>query len=506
MDNACDLIDEMEIMIKEFETEELAQQQTQEEEAGIEAKQNEIYLAELQSAADEKALINLIDAMMLVVSDEEKNSKDDVALVLSYLPQVEESLQNIIKSWNMRKSLELSKEKVTSLFTKEGEVRRHVNDCTVLANAFIKKTDPDVSISKGHCSAPSISSTNEVSDSKLLKMEKAKYPTFSGDIRCYARFKSDFDNFVVPCNSDSKTQAYILKQACLKGDAKKLVENMSDIDEIWTRLDSRFGDSIDLVSVVIKSIRDFRFGDTDHKQKLIKLVDELERGIEDLNAIDGKEHIANGYTVKLIEDKLPDAILTRWYQDPGSVKKISERFEEMIRFLKLERKQAERILLVQQTREEKSQKDPPLKKGGKANGAIGGQGNQINPNNRCLLHPQANHLTRKCKKFLALDVEQRGKMVKDKDGCPFCLSKSHNGECPFLQQWGVCGIDNCQLKHSKLVHGCTISGIGCHASTTASVNTPGDDGETLLLIEKIVTKAGADIVTFWDNGSTVTHI
>ena len=133
--------------------------------------------------------MNLIDAMMVVVSDEEKNSKDDVALVLSYLPQIEESLQNQIKSWNMLKSLELTKEKVTSLFAKEGEVRRHVNDCTVLANAFIKKYDPQVVITKSHSSTSSIAETSEISDSTVLKMEKAKYPTFSGDIRCYARLR-----------------------------------------------------------------------------------------------------------------------------------------------------------------------------------------------------------------------------------------------------------------------------------------------------------------------------
>ena len=48
MDNACDLIDEVEIMIEEFETEELAQQQTQEEKAGLEAKQSTLLSCNLQ--------------------------------------------------------------------------------------------------------------------------------------------------------------------------------------------------------------------------------------------------------------------------------------------------------------------------------------------------------------------------------------------------------------------------------------------------------------------------
>ena len=140
----------------------------------------------------------------------------------------------------MLKSLELSKDKITSLITKEKDIRRHVNDCTVLANAFIKRTDPQIVIAKRHSSTSSIADTSEISDSTVLKMEKAKYPTFSGDIRCYARFKTDFNDFVVPSNKDPKTQAYVLKQTCLKGDAKKLVENMSNINDIWKRLDSRF--------------------------------------------------------------------------------------------------------------------------------------------------------------------------------------------------------------------------------------------------------------------------
>ena len=110
----------------------------------------------------------------------------------------------------MLKSLELSKDKVTSLFTKEGDIRRHVNDCTFLADAFIKKTDPQIVIAKRHSSTSSIAETGEISDSTVLKMEKAKYPTFSGDIYCYACFKTDFNDFVVPSNKHPKTQAYVL--------------------------------------------------------------------------------------------------------------------------------------------------------------------------------------------------------------------------------------------------------------------------------------------------------
>ena len=136
----------------------------------------------------------------------------------------------------MQKSLELTKEKVTSLFAK-GEIRRHVNDCTVLANAFIKKSGPQVVITKSHSSTSSIAETSEISDSTVLKMEKAKYPTFSGDIHCYTRFKTDFKDFVVPSNKDPKTQAYILKQTCLKGDAKIHVQHQWDLEtfrfKIW---------------------------------------------------------------------------------------------------------------------------------------------------------------------------------------------------------------------------------------------------------------------------------
>ena len=105
---------------------------------------------------------------------------------------------------------------------------------------------------------------------------------------------------------------YVLKKDCLKGDARKLVENMSDLKAIWERLQDRYGNEVDIVNVIIKGVQDFTFGKSDHDRSLVKFVDELERGIEDLKAIKERSQIANAITVGLIEEKLPRQFLTRW--------------------------------------------------------------------------------------------------------------------------------------------------------------------------------------------------
>ena len=40
--------------------------------------------------------------------------------------------------------------------------------------------------------------------------------------------------------------------------------------------------------------------------------------------------------------------------------------------------------------------------------------------NLCLIHPNDNHLTRKCQKFKSKNLEERGKLVKDLEACALC--------------------------------------------------------------------------------------
>ena len=83
-----------------------------------------------------------------------------------------------------------------------------------------------------------------------IKPEKMSYPTFSGNIWTLANFKKDFTKIVVPFYSDEFQRAYVLKQSCLKGKAKTLVENIDAIEYIWDRLEVKYGEKLDLVDAV----------------------------------------------------------------------------------------------------------------------------------------------------------------------------------------------------------------------------------------------------------------
>ena len=71
-------------------------------------------------------------------------------------------------------------------------------------------------------------------------MEKMKLPSFSGQIREYPRFKTDFKKFVEPSIKD-ESAAYVLKQ-CLTDEALETVKNVDDdIAKMWERLEDRYG-------------------------------------------------------------------------------------------------------------------------------------------------------------------------------------------------------------------------------------------------------------------------
>lgn len=83
------------------------------------------------------------------------------------------------------------------------------------------------------------------------------------------QFKGDFNSVIASYQPDKTRQIHLLKYKALKSPAKALVENMSDLDQIWKRLESRYGNPLEIVSLVVAEIESLQFDTKDQDKGLI---------------------------------------------------------------------------------------------------------------------------------------------------------------------------------------------------------------------------------------------
>jgi hypothetical protein len=172
---------------------------------------NDRVVAKKQSETDDKVIRDAVTAMMLIVNDAEKNSTEDGLLVQAQLDELDMFLESQNKSWNTLK--ELSADDATQLNeiqATETNLRSHITENRSKAAAFIKKltaslsTDPDDTSSVG-----SRSTSGEDHQSSALRLQKVGLPSFSGDVRSYARFKGNFQKVVQPQYKDETHMIYV---------------------------------------------------------------------------------------------------------------------------------------------------------------------------------------------------------------------------------------------------------------------------------------------------------
>ena len=113
------------------------------------------------------------------------------------------------------------------------------------------------------------------------KLESLKLPSFGGNIREYAKFKSEFKCHVEKRVEDSEELPFILR-TCLKEEARYLVENIDDAVGIWERLDTKYGKPSMLIDVIMDEIRSIgKINERDPKE-FIQVVHIIEKGYADL--------------------------------------------------------------------------------------------------------------------------------------------------------------------------------------------------------------------------------
>ena len=168
-----------------------------------------------------------------------------------------------------------------------------------------------------------------------IHLEKIKMPRFEGELRDYPQFKRDFEKQVMP-NLNINTAPYTLR-SCLGMEPLAHVKSVDDdIQAMWERLDSKYGDPAKVADAIINSIQNVKCIKEGEHKKFIQFVNVIEEGYRDLCNLKLEKEITTTSSISIIEKRLPPDVMKEWARlvsnDTSTIDK-TDKFPSLLRFL-----------------------------------------------------------------------------------------------------------------------------------------------------------------------------
>ena len=276
-----------------------------------------------------------------------------------------------------------------------------------------------------------------------LRLEKVKMSFFDGTIRQYPQFKQDFQKQVMP-TVNKESACYILR-SCLGKEANDTVKSIDDdIQEMWKRLDEKYGDPAKVADAIINTIQNVRPIKEGENEKFIELVEGVEDGYNDLKKLGLEREITTTSSVSIIERKLPPEIRKEWAKlvsaDNSTVDKTNK-FPSLLSFLLSQKRAIEYDIAELRVTNNPTVKGSVHYTNTSKKTEEGSSGHTYQSYSKCLLHKEADHWTSDCKLYLSKPIEEKMKLLKENGACWSCLRKGHRSlKCRKKKR---CGVNEC---------------------------------------------------------------
>ena len=271
--------------------------------------------------------------------------------------------------------------------------------------------------------------TTKETDPPMIKLERFKFPIFDGDIRKYAKFKTEFIKFVEPQYS-SEQLPFVLKRYLCES-VRKEVENFDqNIDLMWMRLDKKYGALRKLIDSIIADIKSLPVCDNSPTNTL-NMIRTIETAYNELNCIDAVSELLNSTMLGIVEQHMPSDMLMEWVKLVSSDSHENS-FSKLLPFLDDWKLRIEyNISEVRNTN-------------------ILYSNHESTSTRKCLIHRECNHPVWRCRIFLSLTPEERKNIVESRNACTLCLDIGHTlQDCSKLF---ACNVGKCNGKHNRLLH------------------------------------------------------
>ena len=196
--------------------------------------------------------------------------------------------------------------------------------------------------SRSHLSGSRASNPQQQS---MFKSKRMDFPKFSGSIRSFNTFRRDFNEIVAADQAYSKEQmSHILRHECLQGNAKTLVHNIYDYNNIWDKLNDVYDNEAEVVQIITKQILQYKQISDEDWDGFVDFVNLIERAHYDLNALTNSQALSNPMTVATVLEKCPEWVQKELVKDLSAAKiQSADEFEFYRKKLVELRKQVRRL-------------------------------------------------------------------------------------------------------------------------------------------------------------------
>ena len=373
-------------------------------------------------------------------------------------------------------------------------------------------TDESV-VEEGNGAAVQTAEQNtSVNRKSLLKHEKPKLPTFSGDVRKYFIFRADFKHAVETQCSDR--DAITILRSCLGAEPAKLVEGIScDLESAWRYLDQNYGDPRVISDTVTADLEKFKPIQMSEDHRFCDLVNLVRRSYNILKEVKRPQDIDNTHMISLIERKLNHDDLKVWARHIYT-QNLEPSMSNLLQWMEDELTARLRSgAVIRKVGGSTSRSVHALSSNGLAEEKIGKRAAEEADNRRtkpsqCYVC-KGEHYVDQCPRFLGMVPTERWKVVKEQRGCFSCLkrSKGHTAancanrkECKEKRNDGnVCGKSHHKLLHNEV-----------ERSGVQQVNAVQDHSSSVLPVISGSIKGGngshIEASVFYDSGAQVSLI
>lgn len=282
-----------------------------------------------------------------------------------------------------------------------------------------------------------------------IMLERARLPTFFGNMRDYYRWKAEWEDLQQlgnPHGLENIKKFHLIGSLDDKVKRDLVLSSCGSATDVFRLLDNKYGNKPKIVLLISKEVHDLPPVRGNSPRKTIELIQAVERALRDLQVLGEEDAVKNRLVAQSIESKLPDSLKEKWLthkNDPASGFSPRNHFDCLMEYLKKQEDILEELDQLQPSSKDYTERSQEKSREKKAfTKATSIQKGSL-PSS-CITCGDEKHAGRlfACKAFKKLNLSSKRAQLKKSGVCLKCL-RIHNEDGCCTERF-LCSKEDCQ--------------------------------------------------------------